>query len=530
MHMTPALSAGDALLDRVVAGTSILDSLHAGAALRALVTAGGSDRTDQLLDSFATADEFARLLLLPSIAQIEDPAADAVLVGALHGPSAAEREHAAWALGDRAVLPAATPALEALRSAGGFGAMLSELTQDTWAAPPRPVAMLVPPRRGLRIVQVFMQGYLDAGLTRAGAGDGGGLATLLVHLSAALAARPEVEHVTTLTRGFSGAGVPAVHALASEPIAPGASLERLPFGGDGYLATAEMWPHRRELERGLEAALTRLAPDVVHLRFADVASLAAARVCERLGLPVYFTLAPDPHGLLRRREAAGTLDRRGFVAADRVEHLLFRARLVERLRDQSAGLALLPRGSGREELWELVRLPRHAPGRRVRTVAEGISLAGVDGAASSTPAPMPALPAARRGLPMILSVGRLHRVKGFATLLEAWGGDPELREGFNLAIVGGDLEHPTGEERTVLEGLRGVLDRHPAARDGLLLLGHRRHQEVLELMAAAGLPAGSTRARARRRSSAWRCWRRWRAASRSSGRRWAGRRRSSRTA
>ena len=29
-----------------------------------------------------------------------------------------------------------------------------------------------------------MQGFLDAGLNRAGAGDGGGLATLLVHLSA----------------------------------------------------------------------------------------------------------------------------------------------------------------------------------------------------------------------------------------------------------------------------------------------------------------------------------------------------------
>ena len=73
-----------------------------------------------------------------------------------------------------------------------------------------------PPRRsGLRIVQVYMPGYLDAGLQRAGAGDGGGLATLLVHLSAALAAHPAVAQVTTLTRAFGGPGVPAVYGTAA---------------------------------------------------------------------------------------------------------------------------------------------------------------------------------------------------------------------------------------------------------------------------------------------------------------------------
>ena len=150
-----------------------------------------------------------------------------------------------------------------------------------------------------------MQGFLDAGLSRAGAGDGGGLATLLVHLSAALAARPEVEQVTTLTRAFAGDGVPAVHDTGSERVAPGATIERvrvrrrrLPRHG-GHVAASRAsssaaWRRRCD-------AWPR--SDAVHLRFADVATLAAARVCERLGLPVYFTLAPDPHALIRRREA-----------------------------------------------------------------------------------------------------------------------------------------------------------------------------------------------------------------------------------
>jgi glycosyltransferase involved in cell wall biosynthesis len=262
-----------------------------------------------------------------------------------------------------------------------------------------------------------------------------------------------------------------------------------------------MWPHRRELERVLEEALLRLAPiDAVHLRVADVATLAAARVCERLGLPVYFTLAPDPHALIRSRERSGALNRRSFVAADEAEHLLFRARLVERMRDRARGLALLPRGSGREELYDLVRLPMIIRDRRIRTVAEGIPMAAVDSAARAhagsaavhaLAAQIAELPPARRGLPLILSVGRLHRVKGFAALVEAWAGDPALRDAFNLAIVGGDLERPTAEEQRVLADLTVAAGRHPEASPGLLLLGHRPHRDVIALMAAAHAGVGA---------------------------------------
>ena len=90
----------------------------------------------------------------------------------------------------------------------------------------------------------------------------------------------------------------------------------------------------------------------------------------------------------------------------------------------------------------------------------------------------------------MISVGRLHRVKGFAALLEAWAGDPALRDAANLVIVGGDLAHPSAEESSVLDALHAVRRRHAGAGDGLLLLGHRPHAEVLRLMAAArhGVP------------------------------------------
>ena len=421
-----------------------------------------------------------------------------MLCSALEGPDRAEREHAAWALGDRGPLAEAGAGLQALRSQGGFGAMLAELTLDRWSEPrlPPPRVRSAPRRSGLRIVQIYLPGYLDAGLQRAGAGDGGGLATLLVHLSAALADHPAVAQVTTLTRAFGGPGVPAVHGTLREPVTARAAIERIRFGGDGYLGAPDLWPHRRELERELEAALTRLAPiDAVHLRFADVATLAAERVCRRLGLPVYFTLAPDPHAVIRGREASGELDRRSFVQADLAEHLIFRARLVEHMRDRSHGLALLPRASGRAELQTLVGLPANPGRQRVRTVPEGISTAPVD-RAGGAPAVQDlvdrvrALPPARHGRPLILSVGRLNPVKGFPTLVDAWAGDPELREAFNLVIVGGDHERPTRQEQLVLGELSLAAGRHPGAARGLLLVGHRPHRDVLALMAAAraGVP------------------------------------------
>lgn len=487
--MTRLVATAQNPLDRVLAGPGLLEALAAGAELVDAAARGSAPA--ELAPAYAEGDALGRLLLLPALAAAGTEEAAQLLLAALDGPDPAEREHAAWALAGVPPLPAATRALTALHARGGFAGMLAELAlEPRHQAPPR----VGPPRaargRGLRIVQVFMQGWIDPGLTRAGAGDAGGIATLLVHLGAALAARPEIEEVVTLARGPG-------HA---EQIAPGCRIERVTFGGDGPLATADAWPHRRELERGLERVLRRLGPvDAVHLRFADVASFAAARVCERLGLPFFFTLAPDPHALIRRRELAEGLDRDGFVRADRREHLLFRARLLEHLRDHATGLALLPRAGGPRELAELVGLAdRHA---LVRTVPEGIAIGALDAAAAAVTsgldpvaaqlaAAVARLPPGRRCLPLVLSVGRLHRVKGFPTLLEAWAGDPALRDAANLVIVGGDLAQPSAEERSVLDALEAARGRLPGARDGLVLLGHRPHAEVLRLMAAArqGVP------------------------------------------
>ena len=520
------------LVRRIEAG-GVLEALKAAGELR---RAPAGDELTPVLALLEHGDTLSRLAASHALGRRRDHSVDLALLALLDDEESSVREAAALAYADRTCFTPAIPALCREVAGGGFGAMLAELALEEWfreapqlagpllgralAHEPDPDArrrleairqvrdreLTTGPRRdgdenrrGLRIGQVFLQGRLDGELREAGAGDGGGLATLTVHLSRALGRRPEIEHAVTITRAFADEHAAASHELLHEPLGDHASIERVAFGPAGYLATADMWAYRLEAERALERTLRRLMPlDVVHLRFADVGTFAAARACRRLGIPICFTLAPDPHSVIRAAEHAGTLNRATFAEADRRDHYLFRAHLVETMLERAEGLVLFPRPNARADLAELLGIDTRRTGTgRLRTISEGISLETLDRAAraheqgrepaiwSDLRRAIGALPRERAGLPLLISVGRFHRVKGFHRLLEAWAGDPSLFASFNLAIVGGNLQAPTDEERIVLQLLADVGARHPAAGSGLLVLGHRSHDEVAELLRVA---------------------------------------------
>ena len=69
------------------------------------------------------------------------------------------------------------------------------------------------------------------------------------------------------------------------------------------------------------------------------------------------------------------------------------------------------------------------------------------------------LPADRRGLPLVVSVGRLNEAKGMARVVEAFVTDPHLASRANLVIVGGDLAYPSTAEATELARISVTLDR-----------------------------------------------------------------------
>ena len=125
---------------------------------------------------------------------------------------------------------------------------------------------------GLSVAQLFLHADLDRELSRAGAGDNGGIATMLVRLGDALAAQPGVSRVLTMSRGSVDA---AVDALTDPP--SGHVLAPIPLMSEPTDA-ASAWPASVAAERGIRRALTAHGRvDVLHLRMADVGSMAAAR-------------------------------------------------------------------------------------------------------------------------------------------------------------------------------------------------------------------------------------------------------------
>ncbi|HEY5151099.1 MAG TPA: glycosyltransferase, partial [Mycobacterium sp.] len=370
---------------------------------------------------------------------------------------------------------------------------------------------------GLSIAQLFLHADLDRELSRAGAGDNGGIATMLVRLGDALAAEPGVDRVVTMSRGSAAAAVAGLSAESGAPA--GHLLTPIPLMSEPVDA-ARAWPVNVAAERGIRRALTANGRvDVLHLRMADVGSMAASTVATRLGIPTVFTLAPDPHAVIHALDMTGALPRSNFGAVDESEHYWFRTGLVRRLAAGAYRCALFPRPQLRDQLRDLLGVDIEAEPHRYTVVPEGIDLTVTEAArleaelASGTDRPrsagpfasgsgplspaladlqglIAALPAERQGLPVALTVGRLHRVKGMATVVEAWAADPTLWQRCNLLVVGGDLQHPSADEQGQLKAIAAVMAEKPYAAAGLGLAGHRPNDVVARWMAVArtGLP------------------------------------------
>ncbi|MGM0386349.1 MAG: glycosyltransferase [Actinomycetota bacterium] len=345
-------------------------------------------------------------------------------------------------------------------------------------------------RDGLTVAQLFLHSDIDRDLLHAGQGDTGGIATLLVHLGNSLLTGDRgVRRVLTISRGPADASLPesVLHL-------PGHHYLPVPLAGPAR-NTGNAWPLRVAARRGIANILRTAGPvDVVHLRMADVGSWVAAEVAESLGIPTVLTMAPDPHALIASRSAAHTLTRANFGDADVAEHLVFRVRLLRQLAEQAAHVVVFPRKELKRDLRDLLHLDPETSGR-VTVVPEGIDLAPLAravaevSAGSSSPALaelealLAMLPPERRDLPLAITVGRLHPVKGMATLVEAW--DAHLRDRCNLLVVGGNLEDPNDDETAQLHHIDAVVERSAAPDRGLLLAGHRPNDTVATWLAVS---------------------------------------------
>ncbi len=342
---------------------------------------------------------------------------------------------------------------------------------------------------GQRIAHVYLHAALDADLTTAGMGETGGIATLLVGLGDALANRPGIASVTTLSRGsadqvLAGLSRPNGHEFASVPIG-----ESVPVG------IAHAWPGLIDARRGIRRILrAQRSMDRLHLRMADVGSLAGSLAARAEGVPTVFSLAPDPHALIASAERAGTLSRTDFGVADAIGHLWFRVALVRRLARQATQVVLFPRPDLREQLRDLVGIDIAAAPGRYTVVPEGIDTTRIESAGETAEsdlvrawpdveAILSRLPTHRRGLPLVVTVGRMHDVKGMARVVAAWAG--VLSATTNLIVVGGDLDRPSLDEAAELARIDDVLRASTADTAGLVLAGHQSNLTVSRLLVTA---------------------------------------------
>lgn len=484
----PVRAAVPLLLDQLVVGG--LDTMHAHRTLRqwSVIDPEIGRRTIGRLAVTDDANQRARIVDLLGV--IADPGTTRLLVGVATDPQegSSARIAAIGALADR---PGAGEAV--LRR-------VAERDDEVGAHAELAMRQLAPTieaggsrsdGRGLRLAQLTMAGGLDENLTLGGRGDTGGVASLLVSLGQALADRPEVDRVLTIGRGTVADALRG----ARSPDNASPSFAVVVFGDHERPAQTQdgLWEHLPSIERGIRHAIRRAGGvDLLHLRMADAGTLAGAHVAEAWGIRTCFSLAADPHNVLHALQARREVDQVAFVRLATDDHLWFRARLVERLAREADRVALFPR-SRQVGLFAGEGGPPSAD-QRSAVVAEGIDVGLIRSAEAARPLAVASrgndilaevaegIPPARRHLPLLLSVGRLHPVKAMDRVVAAWATNPLLRDRCNLVIVGGDLRDPSTTEQSVLAAIDRLVPSCELSGSGLQLLGGRPRADVARLL------------------------------------------------
>ncbi|WP_111718871.1 glycosyltransferase [Homoserinimonas sp. OAct 916] len=468
------------------------------------------------------AEPGSRYRLVETMGLVHQPIATHPLlrIAADEGEDLSIRVAAVAAMGERGESGEVPEALEQLVTAGGHLAEVAQLSLADFAdqGTTNDASSNSTRANGLTVAQLFLHAEIDSELRHAGSGDNGGIATLLVRLGNALVSVSEqdaadtsegldrrlpIDRVLTLSRGTLDEAVRSLATLREHR--SGHLYGRIPLLQES-MRSAIAWPLRVATRRGIARILRAAAPvDAIHLRMADVGSLAAFDVARTLDIPIIFTAAPDPHGLINSMDLSGELNRQNFGTIDEVEHFWFRARLIQRLATNSEHAVFFPRPTLRHDLKNLMGIDILSEPARYTTVAEGIDLEVTDHAvreaqshAAGGPASAPLaelrtlleeLPRERRGLPLLISVGRFHRVKGMATVVDVWAGS-DLRLRTNLLLVGGNLQNPSADECEQLGRMNRTIDSRNRMLEGLVLSGNRPNGVVSRWIAAAriGLP------------------------------------------
>ncbi|MDH6455520.1 D-inositol-3-phosphate glycosyltransferase [Streptomyces sp. SAI-119] len=389
--------------------------------------------------------------------------------------------HAAWRYLHQ--LPGGTAHLPAPSTA-------SDAYERLLLDPPTPV---LGPQAGEREGRLVAQTMLLGGLDTPGQGLSGGMAVLLGGLGDRLAETEGIAGViTVVTAGHEDLAADGRLGLERRT---GHWVLKLPVDTPRSPVPTQTHRHRTALTWWAVRLLGCMPRplDVMHVRYADDASLALADAAERLGAASMFTATPDPHRGLAERHAVS--DHGDPRAAQTLRHDLHRVFVADRLVERADTVVGIPgRGGTRELVRHYPHLARLAGGTGPSAPPEGIApyraapdehdrqraaLASLyqDGARPD------ALDAKDRDLLLLLSVGRLHPVKQQDLLVRAWletGGYSTS----TLVLIGGSPHTATEAETDMRRRIDTLLTGFPQASRRFALLPALPNADVRRLQRA----------------------------------------------
>ncbi|BAY21353.1 sucrose phosphate synthase [Calothrix sp. NIES-2100] len=314
---------------------------------------------------------------------------------------------------------------------------------------------------GLYILLVSVHGLIRGQNLELGRdADTGGQTKYVLELAQALAKNPQVERVDLVTRLVNDPKVSSDYAKPVEVLCDKAQIIRLNCGPRRYLRKEVLWPHLDNFADELLKHLRQIAklPNVIHTHYAD-AGYVGCRVAGWLGIPLVHT----GHSLGRVKQ------QRLLEQGSKSEVIENNFHLTTRIEAEETTLAsaALIIASTYQEVSQQYHIYDHYQPQRMVVIPPGVVLERFYPVGQNWQEP-PIYKELQRFLkdsqkPMIMALSRPEMRKNVATLVKAYGEDPQLRHLANLVLVLGNRDDITTMEsgpRQVLTEIFQLIDRY----------------------------------------------------------------------
>ncbi|MCP3982198.1 MAG: HAD-IIB family hydrolase [bacterium] len=292
--------------------------------------------------------------------------------------------------------------------------------------------------RGVHIALVSVHGLIRAENLELGRDpDTGGQTLYVVQLASALGRRPEVSQVDLLTRRVVDDSVDPIYAQRIEAISEKARIVRIDCGPEEYIRKEELWDHLdafADNTRSFYQAEGR-PPEIVHSHYAD-AGYVGSRLAAQFSVPLVHTGHSLGRVKRRRLLASG-------LSGEQVEQRYHISRRIDAEEDTLAAADRIIVSTANEIDKQYGLYDRYQP-ELMRIIPPGTDMSRFrppDGSESDAPIYEELRRFLRRpDKPMVLAICRPDERKNIATLVDAYGGSPELQQAANLVVVAGSRD------------------------------------------------------------------------------------------